>query len=141
MSPLDSSKLRYIAFRQARRPSADATPARTGTLTDGPRRRGHYLREYRRWLWPYRGRVLTVFLLALLGAGLSMILPLVTRYVIDDVLPHPTLNASEKTLRLIAVCGAMLAVLLITQAIDTSRTYLMALLNRYFEPYSGGFCV
>src|SRR5688500_3090930 len=45
-------------------------------------RRAHrkeYLREYARWLWPHRYHVASVFLLALLVAGLQMVEPLFMR--------------------------------------------------------------
>ncbi len=57
-----------------------------------------------------------------------MILPLATRFIIDDVLPagKPT---SERLTSLTFVCLAMAALLLVSQGIDTGRSYMMAVLN------------
>src|SRR5262245_62027944 len=49
-------------------------------------KRRQYLREYLRWLWPYRYAVLAVFVLALIAAGLQMIEPLFMRFIVDAVL-------------------------------------------------------
>jgi ATP-binding cassette subfamily B protein/subfamily B ATP-binding cassette protein MsbA len=131
MTPIDSSKKRFRAFRAGKSANAPKDVAREDSAhsSDRRRQRRQSLREYRRWLWPYKGSIVVVFLLALLGAGLSMILPLATRYIIDDVLTASDVTATIKTNRLIYVCAAMVALLLISQIIDTSRSYLMSLLN------------
>jgi len=129
MPLLESSKRRYRAFRKPERNGADSPTAEADNWRHRWRQRKDHLREYRRWLWPYKGRIIVVFLLALLGAGLSMILPLVTRYIIDDILPASTLTVDQRLTRLTTVCGAMVLLLLFTQVIDTSRSFLMSLLN------------
>ena len=121
--------MRYRAFRQSKAGGGDSAVPETDRSPSTPGRRRHHLGEYRRWLWPYKWRIVAVFMLALFTAGLSMALPLVTRYIIDDVLPGSTLSAGEKTTRLAFVCAGMLLLLLLSQAVDTIRTYLMALLN------------
>ncbi len=139
MSSPDSSKKRYRAFREPKRPggkaqapdpesSASACAEARGTRPQWQQRK-QYLREYRKWLWPYKGRIVVVFLLALCGAGLSMILPLVTRYIIDDVLSAADVPTGDKVARLATVCAVMLVILLLTQVFDTSRSYLMSVLN------------
>ena len=129
MPPAGSSKKRYRAFREAKRSlGAVQSPDADRPEQASPQRR-QYLREYGRWLWPYKGRIVVVFTLALCSATLSMILPLVPRYVIDDVLPASDLSAAERLQRLAFVCAAMAALLLVSQGIDTSRSYLMSILN------------
>ena len=132
MTPLDSSKKRYRDFRAGKSASADMPKDAETDSAKSPQRRQQrkqYLREYRRWLWPYKGSIAVVFLLALFSAGLSMILPLVTRYIIDDVLSATDVAVTVKTSRLINVCVAMVALLVVSQIIDTSRSYLMSVLN------------
>ncbi len=58
-----------------------------------------------------------------------MLLPLVTRYIIDGILAPSSLGISEKMSRLVTVCCAMLILLFVTQAFDTLRAYLTAVLN------------
>lgn len=135
MKRMDSSKARYRAFRQEKKRTGgvpetrgDQKPGADGEPT-GWHTRKHYLREYRRWLWPYWRRITIVLVLALVSAGVAMILPLVTRYIIDGILVGATYTTEEKTTRLITICAYMLGLLVLSQAIDTSRSYLMAVLN------------
>jgi len=129
MSRLSSSKKWYKAFRaDPTRRLGPGSPA-----TDRPARdrglRSHYLRQYRKWLWPYRGTLLIILVLALLSVGAGLVLPLATRYVVDEVLPAVGLSSQIKLSRLTLVCGGMLALLLFVQCIDTVRWYMMAVLN------------
>ena len=71
------------SIERARRRTASGEEEKP-TLLGGKRR--EYLREYLRWLWPHRYGVATLFVLALIGAGLQMIEPLFMRYIIDRVL-------------------------------------------------------
>jgi ABC-type bacteriocin/lantibiotic exporter with double-glycine peptidase domain len=45
-----------------------------------------YVREYLRWLRPYRYAAIALLVLALLTTGLQMIEPLFMRFIIDRVL-------------------------------------------------------
>ncbi len=129
MPPARSSKHEYRLFR------ARKTDRQRASDTDGDQappsgsERRAYLREYGRWLWPHRGRFLGVFILALTSAGLSLVLPLVTRYVIDDILSHSNLGVDQKIRQLAWLCGAMILLLVAATGIDTSRSYLMSVLN------------
>lgn len=62
----------------------------------GARRRKRYVREYYKRLMPFRGALVLVFVLALTSVGLSLLLPLATRHVIDKVLPASQLSEEEK---------------------------------------------
>ena len=51
------------------------TPSTDGATKAGPKdpkRRKRFLAKYRQWLWPYRGVLLLLFFLALVGAALDM---------------------------------------------------------------------
>ncbi len=127
--PLDSSRKRFRDFRSAftwrgyTPPESDDRPKRDRSL------RSHYIRQYRKWLWPYRRSLATILVLALLSVAAGMVLPLATRFVVDDILPNPELNPDLKLSRLWYVCGGMLVLLLFTQTIDIIRWYMMAILN------------
>ena len=54
---------------------------------DGGKRRV-YLREYLRWLWPFRYGIALVFVLAAIAAGLQMVEPLFMRFIIDQSAPQ-----------------------------------------------------
>src|SRR5687767_7281419 len=132
-----SSRQREAEFRKARRrkdamaggegaPSSDGKPAEKPRAKEEKRR---YLREYRRWLWPYRWALLVVFVLAVMGAGLDMVWPLAIKQIIDGVLLPEGLDGAEKT-RLLKMYGfGVVALLLLKQAIETTRSYRMAALD------------
>src|SRR5262245_45612312 len=115
---LQSSRERYRRFvddYKARRLDERADAAEKGKTAElppeggeeepGPRRlfsqtRRTYLREYLRWLWPYRFGVGGLFLLALVTTGLQMIEPLFMRFIIDRVLLDTSLDPSARLTRL-----------------------------------------
>lgn len=70
-----------------------------------------------------------VFVFALVSAMLVLVLPLATKYIIDDVIPDPTLAAAEKLSRLGWVCLMVMLLMLTAQGVDTLRTYIMSVLN------------
>ena len=78
-------------------------PSPSQSRAGGPVRRGkrrEYLREYLRWLRPYRAAVVVVFVLALLRAGLEMIEPLFMRFIVDRVLLDSALDTASRFGRL-----------------------------------------
>jgi ATP-binding cassette subfamily B protein/subfamily B ATP-binding cassette protein MsbA len=127
--PLNSSKRRYrdfvsfFSWRGYTPPETKDRPQRD------PTKRKRYLREYGKWLWPFRGTIVAILLLALFSVAAGMVLPLVTKYIVDEILPNAALSGDAKFTRLVWVCGGMLALLLLTQVLDTIRWYMMALLN------------
>ncbi|MHC4696907.1 MAG: ABC transporter ATP-binding protein [Planctomycetota bacterium] len=141
MSPLRSSKQEYRRFRAddanppqvaavKNEPAADTSRDATDTGRDaGVSGRSTYFRQYARWLWPHKARFLVVFVLALASAAMSLVLPLVTRYVIDDILTQSDLTVDEKLHQLAWLCGVMMVLLLAAMGTDTSRSYLMSVLN------------
>ena len=95
---------------------------------DKTKRRRH-LRQYARWLWPYRYSLLVVFLLALASAALDMVWPLAIRHIIDGVILDNEQSAAQK-LRGLNVFGfGVVALLVVKQAIDSFRSYRTAILN------------
>src|SRR5678815_5719620 len=66
--------------------AGDATAADKPKQTKKAKRRA-FLREYLRWLRPYRYAIAFTFFLALLRAGLEMVEPLFMRFIVDHVLP------------------------------------------------------
>ncbi len=129
MSRVESSRKLYTRFTQALREGAAVQKNRDPDKPPPSARRKAYLSEYRRWLRPYFPRLVVVFLLALVSAVLVLVMPLATKYIIDDVIPHPTAPPDEKLVRLAWVCLAVLVLMLAAQAIDTVRTYTMSVLN------------
>jgi ATP-binding cassette subfamily B protein/subfamily B ATP-binding cassette protein MsbA len=82
-------------YRQQRLDDASRERQPAGTAESPDQRRGkrrQYVREYLRWLRPHRFAVATVFVLALVTAGLQMIEPLFIRFIIDRVLLNTALD-------------------------------------------------
>jgi ATP-binding cassette, subfamily B, bacterial len=96
-------------------------------LAAGKRR--EYLREYVRWLWPHRYSVSTLFVFALLAAGLEMIEPLFMRFIIDRVLLNSALESSSRLYYLQTAGALFLAVIVLSQAIGVLKDYRQRLLN------------
>jgi ATP-binding cassette, subfamily B, bacterial len=92
-------------------------------------RRREYLREYARWLWPYRFAVAGVFLLALVTAALQMVEPLFMRYIIDRVLLNSELDGGARLARLNLAGGLFLSVVIVTALIGVVKDYRQRQLN------------
>jgi ATP-binding cassette subfamily B protein/subfamily B ATP-binding cassette protein MsbA len=92
-------------------------------------KRKEYLREYLRWLWPYRYAIGGFFLLALLTAGLEMIEPLFMRYIIDRVLLNAGLDTASRLSRLHAAGGVFVTVIVLSNVVRVLKEYRQRLLN------------
>jgi len=127
---IDSSKNRYHDFRaagpKASRPDKGDSKGKERASSDD--RKG-YLKRYRAFLWPHKKTFAFIFVLALISAGLSMIPPLATRYIIDTILPSKSLSVDAKWRQILIVCGGVCGLLLIMQTCDTIRNYTMSVLN------------
>jgi len=129
MTPLRSSKKNYREFKSRNLGRRHDPNTETDESSRVRAPRNGYFREYFQYLWPYKARFIVVFGLALASALLAMVLPLATRYIIDDLIAAEPLAAEEKIRRLLIVCAAMSAVLLLALGADTARSYLMSVLN------------
>jgi len=130
-----SSKQRQRQFRRDFKKNAaamDLAPAGTASQNGQaarpePAKRKKYLREYVRWLWPYRWKLALVFVLAVVTTGLDMLWPLAIKGVID-LLPK-SLPSAEKYRQLNLFGGAILVLLLLKQGVDALRDQRMYVLN------------
>jgi ATP-binding cassette subfamily B protein/subfamily B ATP-binding cassette protein MsbA len=125
-----SSKSRLNEFR--RNPTRDdghtTKPASNGqTQRPKPQQRRKYLKDYARWLWPYRWQLIVVFALAVITAGLDMVWPLLIKHVIDLLAAQASQAEKLHQLNLLGI--AIVLILVTKQAIDTLRGYRTAALN------------
>ena len=82
-----------------------------------------YLRSYVDWLWPYRFTLATLFALAMVSAVLDLVWPLAIKSIINGLVPgHPAASLNW-------LAGGVIALLLVKQLIDTSRSYRTSVLN------------
>src|SRR5437660_1079721 len=130
MSQARSSRQRYRGFVQdykQRRLDDAAEPGDSPRPARGERRA--YVREYLRWLRPYRYAALALLVLALLTTGLQMIEPLFMRFIIDRVLLNVGLDTASRLARLQLAGAAFVAVVVLSNVIDAVRDYRQRLLN------------
>ena len=131
-----SSRQRYRRFvedykRSRLDETADTGPASSASPPDQgpPGRRRQYLREYLRWLFPYRYAVAAVFFYALLSAGMQMVEPLFMRYIIDRVLLNQSLDQASHLRRLHLVGATFLSVIVASALIGVLKDYRQRILN------------
>jgi ATP-binding cassette subfamily B protein len=126
-----SSRQRYLGFLQdykLRR--VDAPGEGESPRLDGSKRRA-YLRDYLRFLRPYRYAAAALLALALLATGVQMIEPLFMRYIIDRVLLNTGLDATSRLTRLNLAGAAFVAVIVLSNLVDAVRDYRQRLLNSH----------
>ena len=132
-----SSRQRYRGFVEDykhRRLDDGAVPIGHGPSPDAaaPERKGRrrqYVREYLRWLRPYRSAVAGLFALALITAGLQMIEPLFMRFIIDRVLLNTTIDQAERITRLNLGGGLFVVVIVVSNLVNLTKDYRQRLLN------------
>jgi ATP-binding cassette subfamily B protein/subfamily B ATP-binding cassette protein MsbA len=135
MSRTPSSQQRYKEFVQNYKhgrldDAAEKDNGRAGEpKKDRRSKRREYLRDYFRWLRPYAFAAATVFLLALIGAGLQMIEPLFMRFIIDDVLLKTGLDSSSKLSLLHTAGAAFLGVIILSSLVGVLKDYRQRILN------------
>jgi ATP-binding cassette subfamily B protein len=137
MKPASSSKQREREFQRSRaqnprqdgaaadpaNPQADSKP-RADKAT-----RRRYLREYRKWLWPYRWGLVTILAIALVTTALDMVWPLAIKLIMDGVLIDNTAPRADRIAQLLRLAWVIIAVLIVKQALDTTRSWRMASLD------------
>lgn len=115
----------------------DKRPALAAPLADAPvepkekkkARRREYMRDYLRWLKPYRYAVGWLAVLALARAGLEMIEPLFMRFIVDRVLLNKTLDDVARVTRLNSTGLLFLSLIIFSNLLGAYRDYRQRLLN------------
>ena len=124
-----SSKQNYYAFRKSienkKSEDSESEDEKSATNPD----RNYYWKKYREWLWPYKIPLGLIFLMALLGMLLEMILPWATKYIIDSILLAEAVPPDTKIEQLHWIGGAVLGTLLLGEFLGALRTNRMTVLN------------
>lgn len=135
---LQSSKQYYARFRDERahripkdqvtdaaaESGAGASPEKFDRTT-----RRRYLRQYALWLRPHAAGLVGVFLLALIGVGGAVLMPVLSQQIIDRALLIENLAYDERVRRLAVFGSAMAGLGLIGFVVDTLRDWVVAVLN------------
>src|SRR5205809_6158895 len=127
--PPRSSRQRYRAVVHDHTPRRldDEAAGASQPLDRGKRRA--YLRDYLRWLRPYRYAAGALLALALLTTGLQMIEPLFMRFIIDRVLLNTTLDTASRLARLNLAGAAFLGLIVVSNFVGALKNYSQRLLN------------
>ncbi|HEY7119651.1 MAG TPA: ABC transporter ATP-binding protein [Tepidisphaeraceae bacterium] len=91
--------------------------------------RRRYLREYRKWLWPYRWQLFLIFALALVTTALDMVWPLGIKRIMDGVLVNASATHSARIHELLRIGSVIIGVLILKQFLDSARSWRMASLD------------
>jgi ATP-binding cassette subfamily B protein/subfamily B ATP-binding cassette protein MsbA len=82
-------------------------------------KRREYMRDYFRWLWPYRYAVGVLAVLALARAGMEMIEPLFMRFIIDRVLLVKDIDSATRIMRLNGAGALFLALIIFSNLLGS----------------------
>ncbi len=123
----ESSKRRYREFRKSYRQRQQ--PADENDADAASRGGWRYIGEYRRVVGRHTGTLVLVFVLAFIAKALGLVLPYATKMVIDDVLLNESLSRAAQHRLLTIFALAMVALMLLQQAIEAYRGYRMTVLN------------
>ncbi len=123
-----SSRQREVAFYAQAKDHLATSNGQAKDKTPRPPKevRRKFLKQYIRWLWPYRLSMLFILILALIVVVLDMAWPLAINFAINLV----TRDAKENiTPRLVHLGLGTIVVLLVKQSLDSFRSYRVQLLN------------
>jgi len=130
------SRQRYRDFRRDYRQGRldDTAEAGGAARASGSRSQRHdrrlkYLREYLRRLRRHRYTVASVFVLALMAAGVDLIEPLFIRFIIDRVLLNTALDTASRLAHLHRASLFYLAVIFANSLLGVLKDYRQRLLN------------
>src|SRR6185503_21062819 len=115
---------RPLSSRQRERQFHEKTRAKASS--DGEAKKSKwgsrkYLRDYVRWLYPYRFSIAGVLVLALIGAALDMVWPLAIKSIVDRLAAPGAAGLRVRGLNVWG--GSVLALLLVKQFLDSYRSY------------------
>ena len=91
-----SSRQNYSAFRQRLKEKKIFHQNSEEDASESKPDRNYYWKKYRDWLWPYKVPLGFIFLMALLGMLLEMVLPWATKYIIDSILLSDAMPSEKK---------------------------------------------
>ncbi|MBH0231104.1 ABC transporter ATP-binding protein/permease [Halobacillus yeomjeoni] len=83
------------------------------------------IKRYLRFVKPYKGKIILTVLIGVLKFSIPLLMPLIIKYVIDDIINAESLAQSEKFDQLLMIMGAAFFVFLVLRPpIEYARQYL-----------------
>lgn len=71
------------------------------------------IRRYLKFVKPYRLQIIGTIIIGILKFAIPLLIPLLIKFVLDDVIGNDTLTKAEKTDRLLWVMGVMIVVFVV----------------------------
>jgi ATP-binding cassette, subfamily B, bacterial len=127
-APLNTSRKRYRKFLELRGKKDERKKLGDGAPSPAERRRMQ-AKRYWTWLVPHKGPLAVVVVCAVVGIGIDMVWPLVSRYVIDGVILDTHRSANEKLRTLGFVALGMATLYLTNSLLNLVRAFRMQLVN------------
>jgi subfamily B ATP-binding cassette protein MsbA len=83
------------------------------------------IKQYMQFVWPYKWKIFLTVVIGVLKFGIPLLIPLILKYVIDDIIMVDTMTNDEKMTQLFWVMGLALIVFLVFRPpIEYARQYL-----------------
>ncbi|KRG08874.1 ABC transporter ATP-binding protein [Staphylococcus sp. NAM3COL9] len=83
------------------------------------------IRRYLQFVRPYKWRIIATILIGILKFGIPMLIPLLIKYVIDDIINNGAITVEEKITRLLVAMGiAAFIFVIVRPPIEFLRQYL-----------------
>ncbi|WP_436960907.1 ABC transporter ATP-binding protein [Staphylococcus xylosus] len=83
------------------------------------------IRRYLQFVKPYKWRIIATILVGILKFGIPMLIPLLIKYVIDDIINNNSISVEEKFIRLAIALGiAVFIFVIVRPPIEFLRQYL-----------------
>ena len=73
------------------------------------------IRRYLVFVKPYRLKIIATLIIGIIKFAIPLMIPVLMKYVIDDVLEADGLDSSEKTTRLMTTMGLMLFIFVVVR--------------------------
>lgn len=121
MSALNTSRKRLGSFQSARAQANAALSQASGRAANA--------RSYVAWLKPQALRLAALFALSLVGIAIDMVWPLVSAYLIDEVILEPKLTVAEKVGQLTGYGLGMAGLFLFGSGLGWLRSLRLQLLT------------
>jgi len=83
------------------------------------------IKQYMKFVRPYKWRIFWTIIVGIIKFGIPLLMPLILKYVIDDIITVETMSATEKVNELFWIMGiAFIVFLILRPPIEYIRQYL-----------------
>lgn len=82
------------------------------------------IKRYLKFVIPYKSKIIITILIGILKFGIPLLMPLILKYVLDDIIPNEALTVDEKVQQLFLIMGIAFVIFLVLRPpIEYYRQY------------------